>query len=152
VRARGIGYQGLSLESFVERLLGDGIAVIADVRLTPLSRKPGFSKRALAQALDTVGIRYVHLRELGNPKWNRAGFGGDEAELRAAKRTYRDGLASADAQRALADLRGLAGTEPVGVLCFEADEDRCHRSVVLEVIRTRPDGPLAVAASRRQAR
>jgi Protein of unknown function, DUF488 len=48
---RGIGYEGLSIGAFVGQLRAEGITIVADVRLTPLSRKPGFSKRALAIAL-----------------------------------------------------------------------------------------------------
>jgi uncharacterized protein (DUF488 family) len=130
----GIGYEGLSLDAFVERLVDMEITVVADVRLTPLSRKPGFGKRALAERLAHKGIGYVHLPSLGNPKWNRAGFGGAQSELDRAKKTYREHLRSDAAQRALAELRVLAEEAAVGVLCFEADEDRCHRSVVLEEV------------------
>ena len=90
----GIGYEGLSLDAFVERLVREGIAVVADVRLTPLSRKPGFSKRALTEGLAQHGIRYVHLPSLGNPKWNRAGFGGSDEDRSRAKDAYRDRLDS----------------------------------------------------------
>lgn len=131
---RGIGYEGLSIDTFVERLRAEGIAVVADVRLTPLSRKPGFSKRALAEVLAGVGIRYVHLPELGNPKWNRAGFAGDECELGRAKQSYQGRLTHDGARRALAELRALAENTTVGVLCFEADEERCHRSIVLAAV------------------
>ena len=63
----GIGYEGLSVDQLVARLQADGIEVLVDVRMTPLSRKPGFSKRALSEALSAAGIRYVHDRRLGNP-------------------------------------------------------------------------------------
>jgi uncharacterized protein (DUF488 family) len=99
-----------------------------------LSRKPGFSKRALAEGLAQHGIRYVHLPSLGNPKWNRAGFGGSDEDLSRAKDTYRERLDSLEARDGLAQLRDLAEQSKVGVLCFEADEDRCHRSVVLQAM------------------
>jgi uncharacterized protein (DUF488 family) len=133
-QARGIGYEGLDLGHFVAGLAADGITVVADVRLTPLSRKPGFSKRALAAGLAEAGIAYVHLPSLGNPKWNRAGFGGSDEDRDRAKDAYRDRLASVEARQALADLRVLTRGATVGVLCFEADEERCHRSVVLGAI------------------
>ncbi|PPJ18215.1 hypothetical protein C5E45_10195 [Nocardia nova] len=39
-----------------------GVATVVDVRLTPISRKPGLSKTKLSAALAEAGIRYVHLR------------------------------------------------------------------------------------------
>jgi len=44
-----------------------GSKCVLDVRENPFSRKPGFSKRPLSQALEANGIRYVHLKELGTP-------------------------------------------------------------------------------------
>ena len=56
----GIGYEGLPLHSLVEQLQADGVEVVVDVRLNAISRKVGYSKRALAAALEAAGIRYVH--------------------------------------------------------------------------------------------
>ncbi len=50
------------------------VNVLVDVRLTPLSRKPGMSKRQLADALTAVGVEYLHLPALGNPRDNRDAF------------------------------------------------------------------------------
>jgi uncharacterized protein (DUF488 family) len=132
----GVGYEGRDLDRFVDDLLGRGVGVLADVRLTPLSRKPGFSKRALAEAVTDAGIDYLHLRELGNPKDNRPGFAGDRTELTAARRRYAD-LLGDQAGDALDRLAVLAQNELVAVMCFEADEHRCHRHVVLAQVRRR---------------
>jgi uncharacterized protein (DUF488 family) len=63
-----IGYEGLGLEDFVVRLRRAGVRIVIDVRELPLSRKRGFSKGALAEALATARIRYSHMRSLGCPK------------------------------------------------------------------------------------
>ena len=127
----GAGYEGREIGAFVTELADRGVTRLVDVRLTPISRKPGFSKTALREALAGVGIAYEHRRELGNPKDNRPGFAGTEQELSNAKRAYARRLATPEAQTALAQLRGYAQQEQVAVLCFEADEHRCHRDVVL---------------------
>ena len=44
-----------------------GVTRLVDVRLTPISRKPGLSKTALGRELAAVGMVYEHRRELGNP-------------------------------------------------------------------------------------
>ena len=53
-----IGYEGSTLENYLNRLLRDGVTLLCDVRRNPLSRKYGFSKGTLAKACEGVGIRY----------------------------------------------------------------------------------------------
>src|SRR5437588_3825906 len=60
-----IGYEGRSLEMYLNELLRDGVTMLCDVRRNPLSRKYGFSKSTLSKACEGVGIRYEHLPELG---------------------------------------------------------------------------------------
>lgn len=60
-----IGYEGRSLEGYLNALLQDGVTLLCDVRRNPLSRKYGFSKNTLSRACEGVGLRYEHLPELG---------------------------------------------------------------------------------------
>src|SRR4051812_30533408 len=112
----------------------DGVSRVVDVRMTPLSRKPGFSKSRLASSLAVVGIGYEHRRELGNPKANRAGFGGTPEQLRGAREAFGVLLDGPDAVAALDALAGAAQRERIAVLCFEADQERCHRDVVMREV------------------
>ncbi|MFJ4412256.1 DUF488 family protein [Streptomyces sp. NPDC088910] len=109
------------------------IDIVADVRLTPISRKPGFSKTRLGAALSGAGIEYAHLRALGNPKANRAPFW--DGRLAEGKAQFRSVLRSDEARSDLDRLAAHAKHSRVAVLCFEADENRCHRQVVLETVR-----------------
>src|SRR4030067_1073402 len=63
-----IGYEKRELSEFTAILLEHKIAVSADIRINPNSRKKGFSKRQLAAELAKNGIEYVHFRELGTPQ------------------------------------------------------------------------------------
>ena len=63
-----VGYQGRSVGELIDVLRQGGVEVLVDVRLNPISRKPGFSKNPLSQALAEAGIGYRHERELGNPR------------------------------------------------------------------------------------
>ncbi|MFF5205035.1 DUF488 family protein [Streptosporangium sp. NPDC000396] len=136
----GIGYEGRDLESVVKDALAYGLTTLIDVRLNPISRKPGLSKRRLAAAMAENGIEYVHMPQLGNPKWNRAGFGGSATELAEARDNYAVHVASPEAEAAVDKIAIWAQKGLVAVLCFEADERRCHRSVVLDQVRQRlPD-------------
>ncbi|MGV9965945.1 DUF488 family protein, N3 subclade [Streptomyces olivaceus] len=134
------GYEGRDIDSFVSSLLDNRIDVVADVRLTPISRKKGFSKTRLGQALAEAGIEYTHLRGLGNPKDNRAPFW--EGRLDVGRARFRGVLRSEEAQTDLERLAEHARQSRVAVLCFEKDESRCHRQVVLETVRKRAAVPV----------
>ncbi|MFB9676098.1 DUF488 domain-containing protein [Streptosporangium vulgare] len=136
-RLTGIGYEGCDLHGFIQRLHRENVTLLVDVRLNPISRKRGFSKTALANALAGAGVAYEHMRELGNPKWNRAGFGGSPAELGAARGVYAGQLMDADARECLNRIAEAAQRQTVAIMCFEADQDRCHRDLVLEAVRER---------------
>lgn len=129
------GYEGRNIDSFITALLESRIDTVADVRLTPISRKAGFSKTRLGLALAEAGIEYTHLRSLGNPKENRAPFlDGRIAEGRAE---FRIRLGSEEAKSALDLLAERAARSRIAVLCFERDEERCHRKVVLDAVSKR---------------
>jgi uncharacterized protein (DUF488 family) len=134
---RGIGYEGQDVVSFARELKRLSVRTVVDVRLTPVSRKKGFSKRGLATQLATAGVGYVHMAVLGNPQWNRAGFSASPAERAQAQRTCRELYGRDEAVFALDEICALAAHGPVALLCFEADEDRCHRAVVLDAVRER---------------
>ena len=96
---------------------------MVDVRLTPLSRKPGLSKTRLGAAAAERGIEYLHDRRLGNPKPNREPFWNGRSE--AGGIVYRQHL---DAAGGLPDLCSVVRTRPViALLCFEAKHEHCHR-------------------------
>ncbi|MFI5801186.1 DUF488 family protein [Streptomyces sp. NPDC051677] len=134
------GYEGRDIDSFVASLLDSRIDVVADVRLTPISRKKGFSKTRLGEALAEAGIEYTHLRGLGNPKDNRAPFW--DGRLDEGRARFRGVLRSEEAQTDLERLAEHARQSRVAVLCFEKDESRCHRQVVLETVRKRAAVPV----------
>ena len=104
----GIGYEGRALAPFVEDLVARGVTRVVDVRLNAISRKPGFSKRALSAALSDAGIGYEHRPSLGNPRANRPSFGGGPSELAAARAAYGLLLSTPAAAAALADLARAA--------------------------------------------
>ncbi|MFG3554815.1 DUF488 family protein [Micromonospora sp. NPDC047557] len=145
----GVGYEGRSIDEFVAGLVDVGVTRLVDVRMTPISRKRGFSKSALGQALAAQGIAYEHRRELGNPKENRPGFGGTPEELESARAVYATRLRQGESLAALDALAETAQREMIALLCFEADESRCHRQVVMRALEDRM--PI-VSASTRQAR
>jgi uncharacterized protein (DUF488 family) len=126
-----IGYQDRTVDDIIDTLSVTHVKVLADVRLTPLSRKPGLSKNGLAVRLCEAGIDYMHLSELGNPRDNRDAFRrGDPA----AVARYRAVLRTSEGQAALEKLVRLATYQRVALMCFERDAAECHRSMVAEAV------------------
>ena len=124
-----IGYEGATVDELLGALERAGVRRLIDVRALPLSRRPGFSKSALAAALKERGIDYVHLKPLGTPKPGRdAAKKGDRATLEAV---YAEQLALPEAQVAAAQMRVLAAELPSALLCFERDPHMCHRTLLL---------------------
>ncbi len=131
-----LGYEGRSVDELVAGLLAESVTVLVDVRLTPLSRKPGLSKRKLAEALEAGGIRYLHLRALGNPKDNRAPFRAGDPDSHAL---FLRLIAEDEGARALRHVAELLDDQTVALLCFERDHDACHRHLVAsELQRAEP--------------
>lgn len=125
-----VGYEGREADELVGVLVSAHVDVLVDVRLTPISRKPGLSKTRLSEALAAEGIRYVHERTLGNPKDNREAFQGSDVEQ--GRRRFAERLSNGS-RPALHGLVELARIGRVAVLCFERDAARCHRQVITNV-------------------
>ena len=129
-----IGYEATTVDAFLATLQGAEVTLLVDVRAVASSRRPGFAKTRLAANLDTVGIAYLHLRDLGTPADGRAAARtGQHDEMR---RIFGEHLATERAQEALASLAELVRAGPrVCLLCFEADPAHCHRSLVADALR-----------------
>ncbi len=129
-RIYSVGYEGTTLEELVEQLTAAHVSVVIDVRLNAISRKPGFSRRRLAEGLAAAGIDYVHEKELGNPRENRESFRrGDGADGRARMRSILEHQGRGAVERVVS----FAASRRVALLCVEREHERCHRSVIAEL-------------------
>jgi uncharacterized protein (DUF488 family) len=125
-----IGYEGAKLDDFVETLRAAKIDVLLDIREIPVSRRRGFSKTALGEAVEALGIAYRHERQLGSPKAirHRLREDGDYARFFREFERYlaqQWGLLEALAQ----ELKGN-----VALMCYEKDHTDCHRRSVAEAL------------------
>jgi hypothetical protein len=134
-----IGYEGRDLKEVISTLLEHDVTTVVDVRLNAISRKRGFSKRALSDALSAAGISYFHERELGNPKENRAPF--HSGDLASGRSRFFELLEEAHAS--LDRVIQMLSEARVALLCFERDHERCHRWCITErVSRHNPGMPV----------
>jgi uncharacterized protein (DUF488 family) len=127
-----IGYEKTTQADLIAALQAAGVERVIDVRALPLSRRPGFSKTALAGGLAEAGIDYAHLRALGTPAEGReAARKGRHADL---ERIYAGQLELPEAIAQAAIMRGLAAEKPSALLCYEREPAGCHRSLLLDAV------------------
>ena len=136
-----IGYEGKSLDAFISTLKAAGVRVLVDVRESPHSCKPGFSKTRLAEALAADGIEYVSIRALGAPPDLRHKLreDGDRQAFAAAYRAHLREQADA-VEEVISLLRGAA----VCLMCYEADPSKCHRGLVVGELQATVSQPMDV--------
>lgn len=125
-----IGYEGKALESFVEELLDAEIEVLVDVREIPTSRKKGFSKTALAARVNDAGIRYLHFKSLGSPRYSRKKLR-ESGDFEVFSREYAEHLDKNGYDvDALVEL--ISGGQRAALMCFERNYERCHRHLLVQ--------------------
>jgi uncharacterized protein (DUF488 family) len=130
-----IGYEAKTQDEFLDELSAAGAELVIDVRAVAASRRPGFSKTALAGALKERGIDYLHLRALGTPKAGReAARKGRIAEMH---QIFEGQLATPEAELAMEQALQAAVEQRAALLCFERDAAGCHRSVVAQRLAAR---------------
>jgi uncharacterized protein (DUF488 family) len=124
-----IGYEGRTLESYLNELIRAGITVLCDVRLNPISRKYGFSKKTLSNSCLSVGIRYEHLPDLGIESQYRQKLDhqNDYDALFAIYQTESLPLRMSSLKK-INDW--LLSGERVALTCFEKLPEQCHRHCV----------------------
>lgn len=133
-----IGYEGISLETYINKLIINDVNVLCDVRKNAYSQKYGFSKKTLELACKSVDIEYIHIPDLGIVSDKR-----QELHTQAdydilfqeyEKTTLKENKASLLVIRNLLD-KG----KRVALTCFEKDPKQCHRTCVANALMQLPD-------------
>ncbi len=122
-----IGYEGKSLMSFIEILLENNIAQLIDIRENPISRKPGFSKKALRKALSEAGISYKNIKDLGTDKLSRDRYK-ETGNIKELLKIYEKQLVKKEDYYEI--LKTLVNFRPSAIMCFEDDHKKCHRQSI----------------------
>ena len=135
-----IGYEGTTIDKVLTTLKDAQVGLLIDIRAVAQSRKPGFSKRQLAAALDENGIGYIHLQGLGTPKLGRDAVRAGHPER--MEPIFREHMTSDRAQAELAQAKILVRERPACLLCFERDHTTCHRQFVAEMIVAETGQPI----------
>jgi uncharacterized protein (DUF488 family) len=139
VRLWTVGHSNVPAERFFELLAQHEIALVADVRRYPGSRRhPHFSASALATSLDRRGIGYLHLPELGGRRQARTDSR-NTAWRHPAFRGYADYMETPAFADGLARLRQAAANLRTAVMCAEALWWQCHRGLIADALRAAGD-------------
>ncbi len=126
------GYEGLDLEDFLALLNEHEIDCLIDIREKPISRKKGFSKTRLEDALSSEGIIYMPCKELGSPSAIRKKVK-EDGDYQTFFEAYADHLSYQRPK--LNEILELIGSATCCLLCFEKDHEICHRKIVAEEIK-----------------
>ncbi len=128
-----IGYEGRSLENYLNALFRDAVTILCDVRRIPISRKYGFSKRTLDSVCEQMGIRYEHLPELGIASAKRRRLLTQTDYDRLFEEYERTTLRQHPA--ALDKIRDwIAEGARVALTCYEQVPARCHRGRIAKAL------------------
>ena len=135
------GYEGTTIHTFIATLQTNNVDCVLDVRAIAFSRKPGFSKTALSQKLESVNIRYVHLPDLGTPKNIR--------EKLKSTLDYTDFFETMDThlsrkEDAIESAYKYVNEHTCCLMCFEHLAEECHRNVVASKIKARDGNGLQI--------
>lgn len=133
-----IGYQGISLEKYLKRLIENDVKLLVDVRKNALSMKFGFSKTLLKRYCNSVGIEYIHIPEVGIESDKRKELKTQEDYDDLFMKYRQTTLANTqDAQLKILEL--VKEYKRIALTCFEADPIQCHRTQLAESIHNMPE-------------
>jgi uncharacterized protein (DUF488 family) len=133
-----IGHSTRPIDEFLDLLRTHGIRQLLDIRTIPKSRRnPQFNTDALAESLQGVGIRYVHMKDLGglrHPARDSINIGWRNASFRGFADYMQTPAFAAALDRAI---HLAEETSPTTLMCAEAVPWRCHRSLVADALIVR---------------
>lgn len=133
-----IGYEGISLEEYLNKLIVNSIKVLCDVRKNSLSMKYGFSKSQLRNACEGVGIQYIHFPDLGIESNKRQELNNQSDYDKLFKQYCKHVLKTTiSQQKQILDL--LKSKNRIALTCFEANVCQCHRKHLAESISRFPE-------------
>jgi uncharacterized protein (DUF488 family) len=127
-----IGYEGLEIDEFVNRMKRFHISRLIDVREIPISRKPGFSKTSLKERLQQENIEYVHVKALGSPREIRKKLKVDQ-DYDYFFDAYKKYLS--ENMEVIREVYRFINNGVNCIMCFERFPEKCHRSIVANKIK-----------------
>lgn len=132
-----IGYEGISLEEYLNRLIKNDVKVLVDVRSNPVSMKFGFSKNQIKLHCQNLDIEYAHIPEVGI----RSEFRQDlktQLDYDALFKIYKTETLKKTGNYQEKILELLKQKKRIALTCFESDINKCHRTHLAKSITKLP--------------
>jgi len=133
-----IGYEGKTLEQYLNTLIRYDVKVLCDVRKNSVSMKYGFSKSQLQHACSGLGINYFHMPDLGIESDKRQKLN-NQADYDRLFLQYRKSVLVSTRTQQNEILQLLKSYKRVALTCFEANICQCHRTHLAEELSNLPD-------------
>ena len=130
-----IGYEGISIENYLNRLIKNNIKLLVDVRKNPLSQKYGFSKTTLKRCCENLDIQYIHIPEVGIMSNQRQSLE-TQSDYDKLFEKYRMTTLRETTSNQSEILKLLDKFNRIALTCFEANIHQCHRFHLSEALKT----------------
>lgn len=132
-----IGYEGKSVEAYLNLLIKNNVKVLCDVRKNPISMKYGFSKKQLIESTKKVDIVYVHIPQLGIESDKRQNLD-SKIDYEILFSEYEKSTLPQQTESLLEIEKLIKNYKRIALTCFEADPEFCHRSRVASALLKLP--------------
>lgn len=132
-----IGYEGISLEEYINKLIVNDVKVLCDVRKNSFSMKFGFSKSQLQKACEGVGIQFLHVPQLGIDSSKRQELN-TQCDYDNLFLQYRNEVLSQTQEYQDNLLKILVNHKRIALTCFEANICQCHRKHLADALAKHP--------------
>jgi uncharacterized protein YwgA len=133
-----IGYEGISLEEYLNRLIKNDVKVLVDVRNNALSMKFGFSKTQLKNFCASLNIEYLHIPEVGIQSDQRQELK-TQTDYDSLFEIYKNQNLKKTLSQQEQILNLLKQKKRIALTCFEANICQCHRKHLAEAIIKLPE-------------
>ncbi|MGA9407013.1 MAG: DUF488 family protein [Bacteroidota bacterium] len=130
-----IGYEGLTIDSYINKLINNNVALVIDVRRNPLSMKYGFSKTRFRSYLERAGICYEHVPSLGIESSQRKNLETAEDYKSLFRKYEAETLPRCEKELRLVTYL-VEKHRRAALTCFEANSQSCHRHTITKFLQS----------------
>ncbi len=128
-----IGYEGITIDQYLNSLIENNIKALIDVRKNPASMKYGFNKAFFIKNLKELDIEYLHIPELGIESEERQNLN-SFADYQKLFQEYEATVLVTKKKAIRSIVEHYQQHGRIALTCFEKDHLFCHRSRIANYI------------------
>ena len=129
-----IGYEGRSIDGYLNELVKHGVTTLVDVRKNAFSMKYGFSKTQLKDSVEKLGMEYCHVPELGIESSDRKELH-LQADYNRLFEDYEKNVLPKQTRLLNSIAERVKKTGQIALTCFEKDPVQCHMTRIAHAIQ-----------------